>query len=304
MVGWRRFLRVLLVAVVAAVVGAVVVGLRDRADPAQALVVDRADPEAVIETRGSRILQADALGDNLQIVSGTQATYEDGGMRLFDGVAVTVADREDRTGFELTADEAVVDDEQTEVELTGTVRMAASDGLRAVTEDAEYAKSDGVVRMPGQTSFEWDDMSAGGVGAEFDRDSDLVSLFSRARVALTADGGLTTVTSRSATIDQPGGRMHFERDVAIATGTHEMQAGDVRLETVPESSVLQALSLREEARIRGLETAAGALRTMEADDVALRYDETGQALDQATLDGGAALELYGAGGERGQRGGR
>ena len=296
---WQRFLRFVLVVVVAAVGVAVFRGLQRRTQPAPLLVIDRIDPDAVIQTRGSRIVQADPLGEHLQIASGRQSTYADGGMKLLDGVAVTVADREDRDGFTLTGHEATVNADQTEVRISGMVRLDSSNGLLADTETAEYTDTDGVIRMPGPTTFARDGMNAFGDRAEYDRASDLLHLLAAARVALTDGDGGTRIQARTATLAQVDGYMRFVGEVRIARGMHRMRANDVRALTVADTNQVESLMLRGDATIAGSDQRAGSLREMAARDIDLTYTEDGQGLERSRLEHRARLEVFGVTGGAG-----
>ena len=57
MEGWKILARGMLVLCVVVVCFAVISGLRERTEPAPQTVVERSDPAAIIETRGSRISQ-------------------------------------------------------------------------------------------------------------------------------------------------------------------------------------------------------------------------------------------------------
>ena len=296
---WRRFLRGALILCILGVGAAVVVGLRDRAEPARALVVERTDPDAVIQTRGSRIVQADALGENLRVVADRQDTYQDGGLRLVDNVQVTVADREDRAGFVLTGDEAALDAGKTVVELTGRVEMESSDGLSASTDRASYTAADGVVRMPGPTTFRRDGMDAAGDGSEYHREDDVLRLLDNARVDLISDTTRTRILARAASIAQTDRYMEFSDDVTIETDTERMMAGRARVALQDEGTTVKALDLMRGARIVGIDPQAGNLREMTARTIGLAYDETGAALDTAVLTGGAQLQMAAADGAAG-----
>ena len=291
---WRQAVRVGLVLSVLGVGTAVVVGLRDRAEPARALVVERTDPDAVIQTRGSRIVQADALGENLRVVADRQDTYRDGGLRLVDNVQVTVADREDRAGFVLTSDEATLDAAKTSVDLTGSVEMQSSDGLSASTDAASYTEGDGVVRMPGPTTFRRDGMDAAGDGAAYDRDHDLLRLLDTAQVDLVSGTTRTRILSRTAVLAQTDGYMEFNSDVAIETDTEAMTAGRARVTLAGEGTTVAALDLMRDARIVGIDPRPGNLRAMTARAIGLAYDDTGETLETAVLTGGAQIEIAAA----------
>ena len=301
MTTWRRYLRYALAVFIVGLGAAVLFGLRDRADPVRAVAVERADPDAVIQTRGSRIVQADAAGENLSVVAAQQLTYSDGTIRLLDGVEVTVAEREGRPGFVLTGDEASVDENQTAVELSGTVTFSSGDGLEAATENASYLDAEGIVRMPGEATFTREGMLAKGRGAKYERSRDLLRLLDAARVDLTADGARTRITSRSATLAQTEGYMEFEGGVDIDAGTRQMEAARARVSLLDDTSDLEALELLGGSRIRGDNRVAGELREMSATTITLAYGESGQQIKQAALMGRAVVKLYGVDLARGAR---
>ena len=299
MIAWRRQIRIALALFVVGLGLAVLFGLRERAEPARAVVVERMDPDAVIQTRGSRIVQADSFGDNLRIVADRQLTYSDGRLRMIDGVEITVESRDDREGFTLQGTEASVDADQTEIELTGSVRFAAANGLEATTDSAFYSQSDGVVRMPGTATFLRDDMEASANSAEYDRTSDLLRLSGDAVVTLTTDDAATVIASHSAAIAETNGFMTFDGGVRIEADARQMTADRAGVTMVDGTSQLEALELHGGARIVGSAPEPGELREMTASDIRLDYDETGQSIERATLDGAAHLELFGTAGRRG-----
>ena len=301
MAAWRQPLRIALVLFVCGVGAAVVFGLRQRVETAPPAVVERSDPDAVIQTRGSRLVQADADGENLRVVSDIQSTYPDGRLRLIGNVQATVAERAERGGFVLTGDEAALDADQSGVELTGGVRMEASDGLHAETETASYADTDGIVRMPVPTTFHDVGLDAAGESAEYDRRRALLRLLSSARVDLLGDGNRTQIRSATATLAQAESYMQFAGDVAVDTGTLRMTADRARAVLVDESSELESLELRDDARIAAAEPTPGGLRDLGSNTMNLEYvpSESGRRLDHAVLAGGAHAAVYAADGGQG-----
>ena len=304
MSAWRRAIRLALAAFIVGLGATVIFGLRDRAEPAGAVVVDRADPDAVIQTRGSRIVRADSFGEHLQVVADRQLTYPDGRLRMIDGVEITVAAREDRDGFVLVGNEASVGADKAEINIVGGVQLTASDGLRAATDEALYAEGDGVVRMPGQARFTREGMDASGLAAEYDRNQDLLRLLAGAQIDLTTGTGTTRIASETATVAQTEGYMHFEGGVSVDAASQHMDAAQARARFVEDVSHLEALELQGDARIRGNDVEAGQLRAMSAPSIMLAYDESAQHVEHATLTNGAALQLYGADGPGAQLTGR
>ncbi len=297
---WRHPLRLGLALLVAGVCAAVLLNLRERAEPIQAVVVKRTDPDAIIQTRGSEIVQADALGDNIRVVAGSQMTYAGGGLRMADGVEVTVAEREGRDGFVLRSASATVDAEETELALSGGVQLIAGGDLEASTEAAQYSETDGVVRMPEAATFVRGDMHASAASAAYERIADRLQLLSGASVALDGAGDArTTMGAETATVAQREGFMSFDGGVSIAAGSLTMEAPQARAELVPDTSQITALALSDGVQVAGSEPGAGQLRTMAAADIELAYGDDGEALERAGLHGGARLALAGANADAG-----
>lgn len=299
MAGWRRNLRGVLILSIAGVGVAVVMGLRERAEPTHSVVIERTDPAAVIQTRGSRVVQADALGESLRVVADRQDTYRDGGLRLVDNVRVTMADRGDRAGFVLTGNEATLDAGKTAVELTGDVEMESSDGLSASTEYASYSDHDGVVRMPGPTTFRRDGMDAAGDSARYDRENDILRLLRNAEVDLMTDTSSTRILSRAAVLAQSDLYMEFSDDVNIETDNERMEAGRARATLQNTGTTVESLNLMRDARIVGIAPEPGNLREMTARAIGLVYDDAGVGLETAMLTGGSQLEMEGVNGSIG-----
>ena len=301
--GWRQILRVGLILGVIGVAATVLFGLRDRAEQEQAVLVERTDPDAVIQTRGSRFVQADPLGDNFEITSGRQSTYEDGRMRWFDDVQVRVSDRDDRAGFILSGQTATVDADQTHVQFTGSVTMESSDGLSATTEEALYADGEGLVEMPRHATFIFprDGMEASGESAAYDRHTAILRLFLSSQVDLFSGETQIRIRSRNATLADMRGFMRFEDDVTIDTGSQHMSADEARALLRGETNSLESLELSGNARIAGTDATPGALQDMSADDIRLSYGSDGAGLEQATLSGQPVLQMFGPGGSVGTR---
>jgi len=299
--GWRRILRVALVLGFLGVGVSVLFGLRDRVKLEQPEELERGDPDAVIQTRGSRIVQADPMGDSFEIASGGQSTYEDGRMRWFDDVVATVEDREDRTGFVLSGETATINPGQTDIQFVGGVTMVSSDGLSASTEEAFYDDQRGLVEMPGAAAFVLprDGMEASGERAEYDRNSAVLRLFGSSQVDLVKGDALTRIRSRKATLAETGGLMRFDDDVTIDTDSQQMTAGEAQVFMRGETNDLESLELGRGVRISGKDSTPGALQDMSADDIRLVYRLDGAGLERGTLSGETVLEMFGPGGATG-----
>ena len=298
---WRNQLRGGLVLLVLVVTAAITLGLRERPTRSETITVERTDPEAIIQTRGSRILQADLLGENLRVVSDRQDTYRDGSLRLVDNVQITIADRSDRNGFVLTGDNAIVDAGKSEVELQGNVVMESSNGLSARTRSASYLDEAGIVRMPGSASFEREDMSAAGQGAEYDRKRDVLYLLDGAHVDLTHASTHTRIMSGSATLAQTDEYMEFVDRVRIDTGGQQMTAERARITTTGQGSLLERVNLMDSATIMTADPEPGGLKVMSARNIAIDYAEDGETVNATTLTDRAELQTAGPGNAPGTR---
>ncbi len=295
MAAWQRPARVGLAAFVVAFGFAVLLGIQDRGVPAQSVAVARNDPDAIIQSRGARIVQSNAEAEELVIDAERHVTYADDTMRLY-GVTMTVAEREDRGGFTISGDEATVDEEQGTVHIIGSVRLVADDGLVATSAEATYSDADGIVRMPGAATFERSWMSAYGDTARYDRRQDLLHLEPGARVQLLEEDGTSEpvgITAGAATVAQTDGYMRFARSVTVQAGGQIMTADDAHA-ILGEGAHLDSLDLRGAARIAGTDASAGQLRLMTAPEITVVY-EAGKP-DRADLVGGARVELFGQAG--------
>ncbi len=301
MATWQRPARVGLAAFVVAFGFAVLLGIQDRGVPAQSAAVDRDDPDAIIQSRGARIVQSNADAEELTVDAERHVTYPDGTVRLF-GVTVTVPEREDRGGFTLSGDEATADEEQGTSHIVGSVRFVTDDGLVATTAEATYSGADGIVRMPGAASFARSWMSAYGDTARYDRRQDLLYLEPAARVQLLEADGTDApidITADTATVAQTDGYMRFAGDTTVRVGGQTMAADEAH-STLGEGAHLEALELNGDARISSGNAAAGQLRLMTAPGITVVYD-AGKP-DRTELVGGARIELFGqAGSDDGAR---
>ena len=295
MASWRRSVRLALLLFVAGLGTTVLLGLRERAVPASGIVIERTDPRAVIQTRGSRIVQADSLGDNFNVVAGRQLTYPDGEVRMLGGVEVEVGARDDREGFVLHGAEAAIDGDRAAVLLSGDVRFTAGSGLEARSEQASYTRADGLVRMPAAASFVRDGLRASGRQAVYERAGDVLRLRGDAVVALAASEDPMRIAAATALIAQTDGYMTFGGGVAVNADGLQMAASRARADFTGEMASLESLRLRDGARILGGDRDPGRLRAMTAADIRLRYAAADRGLEQAALTGDARLALFGTG---------
>ena len=287
---WTRSARIALLSFVVTFAIAVFLGMQQRRSPTRAVVVDRADAAAIIQSRGSRI----TLASGSVIEADQQFAYEDGSVRLV-GVSVTVPPGNDRTGFGMHGDEAWGVEETGEWRFAGNVGIATGDGLTGSTSEASYADADRLVTMPEPAEFEQGWMRLAGDGARYDLRRGLLHLDPRAVVALRTSGANraaeTGITANRARIARLDGYMRFIGSVQIDSAGWRMHANTAVVRFDPDASRLDALDLQGGARILGTGGEPGRLREMAARTITVVYDDG--AIDSATLTGGASVELFG-----------
>ena len=267
--------------------------------------VDRADPEALIESAGIELVRSDGGAETLRLVAERQLTYSDGSIRYL-GVELTVPERADRDGFTMTGSEVFVDDDQSDFTVSGNVRMTAGDGLAAHTGNASYAEDLNLVTMhdpAGPTSLVRDGMEASGTDVTQDRERWIITIEGAARVRLTGDTdrAAVDVAAPRAILADADRYMYFEGGTRIGTGEMTMVSDTATAYFGAEQTALESIDLHGDVRIRSTTATDGGLRESRAEEITLRFDPATRQLQQVALTGQAAIELAGADGGDGSR---
>ena len=266
----------------------------DRAELGRAVVVERVDPAAVIQTRQSQIVQADLDGEKFSVNADQHLTYSDGTLRMIDGVEITVKERQDRTGFVLIGNEASISENRTKVEIDGSVQMIADDGLKASSEHAIYVDAEGIVQMPSETRLARSGMDALGAKAEYHQDENLVKLFDRAEIDLHADGVTTRIVSGGATLTQLNGQMNFFDGVIVGASGQSMTSEWANAQLDNNQSSLNVLELGGGAYIKNTNIQGSQFREMSANSILLQYGKTSHQIETASLTGQVVIQLNGS----------
>lgn len=286
--------------------------IRERRTPAAGSAVERGDPKAVVEsTRGvhvrTKIERPDFIIEYERLLS-----YADGSSRFID-VKVHVPQRAGRS-FTMTASEAHVGAQESNVEIIGKVHMTASDGLTVGTDRATYDQNEGIVRAPGRVEFSRERMSGSGVGATYDRNRDMLWLLDQARITVKPDErgqGAADITAGAAGLARREKYARFERSVRLVRHGQIMEADQAVAYLSQDEKRIEMVELRGNSRVSGGRGGAGSLQAMNARDINLHYAPgaggapplrtDGQALTRTTLAGAAAIELAGAARQGGRR---
>jgi lipopolysaccharide export system protein LptA len=303
---WQRVARFVLAIGLTGFAAVVFLRVQQRVEPVAARVVDRLDPDAVIESTGVELVRTAGGEENFSLTGNRQLTFEDGSMRFFEGMSLKVTEQLDRESFIVTGIEASMDDAQTEFTVSGDVQLTVSDGLVVRTGALAYARGQSLVTMedgPAQTTFSRSGLEASGRNPAYDRDRAITNLPEAARVRLTGDGDREAVDIESAraTLAHDDRYMRFEGGTTAATGPLVLESDNMTAHFGEEETALERIELRGRADIHTIKPTAGGLRAMRAANMTLKFESTSRVLERVLLAGKAAIELVGTDGSRGAR---
>ena len=290
--GWQRSARLVIGLFTLAFGSAVFVSVRDRPAAEESAGVEGLDPDAVLESTGTVVTQTTGVTRDYVVEAERQVSYADGTNRL-EVVTITI-EREDGRDFIITGREAEVGETETQVVVTGDVRMRASDGLVVTTEHATYDDRTGVLQAPAFVEFSRGRLSGSGVGAIYNEDRDRLRLLDQAHVTLgEGTGGRAEVTSGSASLTRDAHFMEFRRRVRIDQDGQTTTANQAIAYFDAVSGAIEMAELRGEARMTGTSGTPGVIDHMRARDINLTYDESSGLLQHATLAGRASVGITG-----------
>jgi lipopolysaccharide export system protein LptA len=303
MARWQRRAR-LFIAVFAVIFTVVVVFAFKRRGAVPTTAPDsHMAPGAVIESTGGHLERFKLSREDLTVDYAKLLTYPDGKTKL-GGVKITSTNRSDGRTFIVTGKEAQVQENPTTYAIDGDVRLVASDGLTAKSEHATYAESDGTVRAPGPVAFAKGRMSGSGIGMEYDKGQDVMTIREQAVVHIEADSkgaGAADVTSGSAAFARRDKYVRFDRDVKVQRGGEVIEADNGVAHLSADEKRVESFELHGNSRVTGSKSAAGGLQAMNGRDMNLTYAPDGQALQHVLVAGDAVIRLAGAPGKPGRQ---
>lgn len=297
---WRKRLRLGIALFGVCLTAFLVYVIRPRETRQPVAPIERLDPKATVETRGCDVVQLKGSKQDLRVECESQVTYEDGQTAL-RGVTLTVDNRAGRS-FKVTGKEARVGANQSTFDISGDVRLEASDGLVATAGSATYAEAEGIVRAPGPVQFSRGRMAGAGIGFSFDEQRNTVWLLDQAVVRFAPEGaaGPMDVAAGAAGFARGERYMRFERGVRMTRAGQLIEADESTAHLFADRDEPDQIELRGNSRITGGE-GLGPLRLMRARDINLDYADDGRTLQQATLAGQAAVSIASAGASAEQR---
>ena len=293
---WQKRARVgvAIFGITVAIVVYATIGERQSAAPAGRM--PGLDPRAVLESVGAAFQQFRETRQDYVIEADRQLTYE-GGATKFIGVTIRVRQRAGRD-FVVSGREAQAGDRQEELEITGDVTLAASDGFVATTDRATFSEADATVRVAGPVSFQRGRMTGSGVGMTYDQSTDVLSLIEQARVTVTdeTDTAATEFSSDSATLARLDDLLTLEGNVHVLRGEQVLEADRGVAHLSENDEFITFIELRGSARVVG----GAAFESMTAGDIDLDYTDDGTTLERVVLTGDGAVAMDGANGESGR----
>jgi LPS export ABC transporter protein LptC len=280
--------------IVFAIVVYAAIGERQSAAPGA--IPSRLDPRAILESAGAAFQQFQAARQDYVIEADRQLTYE-GGATKFIGVTIKVRQREGRD-FIVSGREAQADENQKDLKITGDVKLSASDGFVATTDEATFNQDDATMRIAGPVSFQKERMSGSGVGMTYNQMTDVLSLAAQARVVVTDESGkaVNEFTSDAATLARVENYLQLNGNVHALRGEQVLDADNGRALLSDDDNRITFIELRGNARVSG----GAVVESMTARDIDLDYADDG-TLERVTLAGSGVIAMAGGEGESGRR---
>jgi lipopolysaccharide export system protein LptA len=298
---WQRIARlVIAVAAVAFAIG-VASTMRRRTPPQAAPPVPRADPTAVVESEGGSTVRIKGKREDAVVEYKRLLTYANGSSKML-GVTIT-SERGGKT-YVVRGEEGQAGENESSMELSGGVRMEATDGMVVTADAASYSKTDNVVRVPGPVTFARGRMSGRGTGLTYDQGQDVLTIADQAAIDLKADGsgaGAMTLASGGLEFRRAEKLVRLDRGAKITRDRQNIEADTAVAHLSADEEHVELLELRANSRITTTADGPGGLESLTGQDIDLRYRPDGQTLDHALINGNAVMQLAGEPRQPGQQ---
>jgi LPS export ABC transporter protein LptC len=293
MTSWQRLTRIGL-AVFGVVFAAIVyLSIGERRKPVPPAPVTRLDPKAIAETYGGDLNRMRATERDFSLTFSRSLSYDDGSQKLFD-VQITVRKSDGRT-FVVTADEATAGKDQREKQLSGHVKLKASDGFELTTDRATHNQDDSTVRAPGAVAFSKGRMTGSGGNANYDQTNDVLTITEQAKVNMSDEKKQPTLefTAGTAVLDRLQNTLTLDGQAHVLRNQQVIDADHVNTRLSDDEQIVQYIELRNNARVTG----GASIDSMSARDIDMDYTDDGQALERVSLNGGAGVAMKGESGK-------
>jgi lipopolysaccharide transport protein LptA len=302
---WQKPAR--LVIAVFVVAFAVIVGLtlrRGKQAPAsEHAALPKLDKGVTAYTGGGFELKRHS-GDRLlwSVKAMTQSTYADGRSKLGGGVEVQIA--RGNGLFTVASKDADILPKGDVIQIakfTTDVKLTTEDGLLVTSSEVEYSDADGIVRIPGPVEFTKGRLKGSGVGATYDRNTEVLWLLDKAHINVAPDdtgGGRLEADARMAGMARAEHYIRLTGEARIDADGRIVRADEIVIKLTEDDKHVRVLEQRGNSRIDG---GAGGPQSMAANDIDLTYGEDGRTLQFAKLMENATVQLPGDGKTGGRR---
>jgi lipopolysaccharide export system protein LptA len=272
--------------------------IRERVPQSTAPAPVRVDPTATVETSQGVLDRVSGAKLVFRVNFERNLTYENGASKLI-GVRIDVREREGRD-FVITAGEGQAGAKQQDLQLSGDVKMAASDGFVLSTRAATFNQVEGIVRASDQVTFSKGMMTGSGRGMTYDKNTDVLVILDQAQVRMADKGNNTTgqFNAGKATLARQENYLLLETAVHVLRGEQTLDAERVRATLTEDDERITFIELREKAEVVG---GSGAFDSMSAGLIDLDYADDGQTLERVVLNGNGVVALKGQAGGPGRQ---
>ncbi len=288
MSSWRRPTRLGVGIFGVAFAGVVYLAIGERKVTKPPAAVERFDPKAVIESTAALLQQVREAQEDFEVKADRTLSYQDGSTKQI-GVRITVRNRDGRD-FVVTTREAQAGQNQRQLQLTGDVKLIASDGFELRAEHATFNQDDGIVRAPGGVAFGKGRMKGSGVGMTYDKNNDVLNVLDQPRITMTDETGSTSLSfgAKTASLDRIQDFVKLDGAAHVLRGEQTLDSDVATARLSGDEQFVTLIELRGQSRVIG---GKGAFDSMSARDIDLDYTEDGQALERVVLMGRAEVAL-------------
>ena len=280
MTSWQKRLRVGLAVFGILFAGLVYRSIGERRVAGPVRPAERTDRDAIMETRQAEAQQVRGTEQDFEIKSERTLSYADNSVKHVNPV-ITVH-REGRV-YVVSAKEASAGPNQVELQLSGAVKIAVSDGFELLTERGTFNQNESIAHAPGAVTFKKGHMSGSGSNATYNQKDDVLNIAESARIVVTEDNGKTSFDggAGSALLDRTQDVLFLESKVHVLRDTQVIDADKIMAKLSPKEDVITAMELRGNANVKG---GNGPLDAMQADAIDLSYNDDGTLLQRVQLN--------------------
>jgi lipopolysaccharide transport protein LptA len=271
--------------------GVVYSALGERQAPSAPRPIQRQDPKAIYESAAGRFTQARDASEDFTVTFERQLAYENGRSKWF-GVHIKAKERGGARDFDVMADEAEAGENERILQLSGHIKLSASDGFTLATEHATFNRDQSVVHTDDRVTFGKARMSGSGTVATYNQISDVLTIGMGAHVEMRDEHDAVTLdfNAGAATLDRMQDLLTLDGTVHVVRGNQIIDADHAVAHMDSEDQFITLLELRGNSRVEG---SGGSLDAMSARDIDLHYSPDGKLLEQVVLNGGSGIALTG-----------